>query len=213
MSPLRKHITYANVMATLAVFVALGGSAYAAAKINGGSIKPHSIPANRLEKDAVVDHAKLSDRTTQLLVSGSARKGRRERSGDARELAAEAGSDGLVKLSVGDTKTILSSDPFSFDASCVGGPSGSAKLELYAKTTEAGAIEADNVIHASGTPLEPGAPVEVANVSFEAGQMFTPGVGRVALAAPSGATLNVGAYNVGIHVLGADCVISMFGVA
>jgi hypothetical protein len=46
---MRPRLTYANVMATIAVFMALGGGAYAAVKISGTSIKPHSIPLNRLK--------------------------------------------------------------------------------------------------------------------------------------------------------------------
>jgi hypothetical protein len=41
-------LTYANVMSTMAVFIALGGSSYAAIKINGSSIRNRSIPAAKL---------------------------------------------------------------------------------------------------------------------------------------------------------------------
>ena len=34
MANLRSHLTYANVIGTLALFIALGGSAYAAAKLD-----------------------------------------------------------------------------------------------------------------------------------------------------------------------------------
>jgi len=44
----------ATVIATVALFVALGGSSLAAASfINGKHIKPHSIPTNRLTKKAI----------------------------------------------------------------------------------------------------------------------------------------------------------------
>ena len=39
LSELRSHTTYANVMATFAVFVALGGSSYAAIKVTGKNVK------------------------------------------------------------------------------------------------------------------------------------------------------------------------------
>lgn len=51
---LRPRLTYANVMSTLAVFLALGvGGAYAAGKINGRQIKKGSIPGNRLKPESV----------------------------------------------------------------------------------------------------------------------------------------------------------------
>jgi len=46
--------TYANVMATIAVLLALGvGTVYAAGKINGRQIKKGSIPGNRLKRHSV----------------------------------------------------------------------------------------------------------------------------------------------------------------
>lgn len=40
---LRKHLSYANVVATVALFVALGGSAYAVSQITSGEIKNETI--------------------------------------------------------------------------------------------------------------------------------------------------------------------------
>ena len=48
LSRLRGRLTYANVMSTLAVFIALGGSSYAALSINGASIKSRSITGTKL---------------------------------------------------------------------------------------------------------------------------------------------------------------------
>src|SRR5205814_10349755 len=50
---LRKRLTYANVMSTLAVFIALEGSSYAAFTINGASIKNRSISGNKLRHNTL----------------------------------------------------------------------------------------------------------------------------------------------------------------
>jgi hypothetical protein len=50
---LRKRVTYANVTATLALFVALGGSSYAAFKISGHQIKAHTITAANIKRNAL----------------------------------------------------------------------------------------------------------------------------------------------------------------
>jgi hypothetical protein len=50
---LRSRLTYANVMSTLAVFIALGGSSYAALTINGRSIENRSIPAKKIKRNAL----------------------------------------------------------------------------------------------------------------------------------------------------------------
>ena len=52
-SKLRQHLTYANVMATLAVFIALGGSSYAALTISGRSIEKRSIPAKKIKRNSL----------------------------------------------------------------------------------------------------------------------------------------------------------------
>lgn len=50
---LRRHFTYANVMATLAVFIALGGSSYAALNITGRDIKDGSLTHRELKRNTL----------------------------------------------------------------------------------------------------------------------------------------------------------------
>jgi hypothetical protein len=50
---LRTRLTYANVMSTLAVFIALGGSSYAAFTINGATIKNRSITGKKLRHNTL----------------------------------------------------------------------------------------------------------------------------------------------------------------
>ena len=49
----RPHLTYANVMSTVAVFIALGGSSYAALSIDGKSIERRSIPGKKLMRNSI----------------------------------------------------------------------------------------------------------------------------------------------------------------
>ena len=58
----RTHMTYSNVMATLAVFAVLGGTAYAAKKISGSTIKANSISGVRM-KDDTLTGAKIQEST------------------------------------------------------------------------------------------------------------------------------------------------------
>lgn len=45
---IRSKLSFANVMAVIAVFVVIGGSAYAGAKINGKTLKVNSVGAKKL---------------------------------------------------------------------------------------------------------------------------------------------------------------------
>jgi hypothetical protein len=53
MRSLRFRVNATQVIAWLALFVSLGGTVYAAAKINGKTIRPGSIPANRIKADSL----------------------------------------------------------------------------------------------------------------------------------------------------------------
>ncbi len=65
-SRLRRHLSYANVMASIAVFVALGGVGYAAATINGNSIVQRTIGAGKLKKGTLT-----SQQVKQNALTGS----------------------------------------------------------------------------------------------------------------------------------------------
>jgi hypothetical protein len=73
---LRTRLTYANVVATLALFIALGGTSVAASSlINGSKIKRGSIPGDRLKKHALtsaqIDVAKLGAVPTAARASAA----------------------------------------------------------------------------------------------------------------------------------------------
>jgi hypothetical protein len=67
---LRKRATYANVTATLALFIALGGSSYAAFKISGRQIKAHTITARNVKRNA------LNGRVIKESTLGTVRRAR-----------------------------------------------------------------------------------------------------------------------------------------
>ncbi len=70
----RRRLTYSNVMATVAVFVALGGSSYAVTRISGSQLKDNSVAGEKLKHNTLggtrikesrlgrVPRARLADR-------------------------------------------------------------------------------------------------------------------------------------------------------
>lgn len=50
---LRPHLSYANVMATVAVFITLGGGAYAASQIDGNKLKNRSVAGTKIRKNTL----------------------------------------------------------------------------------------------------------------------------------------------------------------
>jgi hypothetical protein len=97
---LRKRLSYANVMSTLAVFIALGGSSYAALQIDSGDIANNSV------RSADVRNRTLSDRDVRRngLTGRSIREsrlGRVPRAQEAERLGGLAAADLLLKCPEG----------------------------------------------------------------------------------------------------------------
>jgi hypothetical protein len=83
---LRSRLTYANVMSTLAVFIALGGSSYAAVKISGKDLKHRSVPGTKIKRNSLTG---VEIRESKL--------GRVPRAASADSLSVEATQQLLVK--------------------------------------------------------------------------------------------------------------------
>ena len=124
LAKLRSRLTYANVMSTLAVFIALGGSSYAAFTINGSSIQNRSISGHKLQ------HNTLTGR--EIKESTLARVPR------ARD------ADELEGMRAADFKIKCPSDTFPIADVCVertprpATPYGSAVLQCLQVGTPAG---------------------------------------------------------------------------
>jgi hypothetical protein len=71
----RHRLTYANVMSTLAIFIALGGSSYAALQINGRSIENRSIPAKKLKRNSITGREVRESRLNVPLARRAERLG------------------------------------------------------------------------------------------------------------------------------------------
>ena len=73
MKHIRKRITYANVMSSIAVFLVLGsGAAYAAKKIGSNEIKGNSITTGKIKKEAVSASKLKKDSVTTAKIANGA---------------------------------------------------------------------------------------------------------------------------------------------
>ena len=97
---LRQRLTYANVMATVAVFIALGGSSYAALQIDSDDIANNSVRGadvrNRTLSDLDIKRNGLTGRTIR-----ESRLGRVPRARDTDRLGGLTASDLLLKCPEG----------------------------------------------------------------------------------------------------------------
>jgi len=68
---LRERLTYANVMATIAVFIALGGGAYAASQLPKNSVGPKQLRKNAVTKRKVRKNAISTPKILNGAVTGA----------------------------------------------------------------------------------------------------------------------------------------------
>jgi hypothetical protein len=121
---LRQRLTYANMMSTLAVFIALGGSSYAALTISGTSIKNRSIPAKKLKRNSITAKEVRESRLSRVPRAKTA--------------------DRLGRFTAADLRVRCPSDTFPIADVCVertpraATPYGSAVLQCTQAGTPAG---------------------------------------------------------------------------
>lgn len=73
MTQIRRRLTYANVMSSIAVFLVLGGAtAFAAKKIGSNEIKGNSITTGKLKKNAVTASKIKSNSITTAKIANAA---------------------------------------------------------------------------------------------------------------------------------------------
>lgn len=123
MQGLRRHLTYANVMASAAVFIALGGASYAAFKLPNNSVKSKHIKNGQVKSQDVRD-----DHLTGADID-EAQLGEVPNAGDADLL------DGL------NSTAFLGAGDKAADADLLDGFNSSAFLAVGAKAADADKLD------------------------------------------------------------------------
>ncbi len=230
---LRSRLTFANLTALLALFIALGGSSYAAVRLGSEQIANNSLRSQDLRNNDVRgrDIRKGTVRGTDIrdgdlkgrdvrdnTITGNAVKESTlaavPSAQDAQTLGGKAasaflGSDkqvrsGLIRLAEGETGTIASYGPFTWRAECAtDGGTGDPRLIVTVESTEADSFA--GAFDGTGLPVSPGSPATLFNQTL-ATSAYTIGFPLSAVA-PSGPA-PVGIGFVGLNVGGADCVVN-----
>ena len=210
---MRLRVNHATVVAYLALFIALGGSAYAVTRINGQVIIDRSIPGNRLARHTVgaqelktrlgvtVRRALIADRVADVHLAGEATSRARAR------IASTGGTSstgGLVGLMAGQSQTLFTAGPFTLSGRCTADPSGGFRTVVDVTSSVGGWVTTG-----AATPNPAGVPVQIDDDSASVSQ-FVPGP-SVVLAAP-GSSVSLADITLGENVLGFDCVIDAVAI-
>jgi hypothetical protein len=110
----RLRLSPSLAISVLALFVALGGTVYAASKISGKSIKPNSIPANRLKKHSITGkQVNLKKLGTVPNATSAAIAVHAETAGTSEQI-----KTWFATASMGQTVTLLTIGPFTYTGEC-----------------------------------------------------------------------------------------------
>jgi hypothetical protein len=149
----RLKINATQVIAWIALFVSLSGTVYAAAKINGKTIKVGSIPANRVKADSLtgaqVNEASLGNvpsasRAAEAKKADTAAKALE--TGTAAEASTATRADEAVRATTATrAETVVSADnaDVADDAALLGGKAPDA----YQSACSAGSVLAAATVH------------------------------------------------------------------
>jgi hypothetical protein len=101
---IRKRLTYANVMSSIAVFLVLGGaSAYAAKKIGSNEIKGNSITTGKIKKNAVTTAKIKKNAITTAKIKNGAVDGSKVKDGSLTGSDINSATLGTVPLATSAT--------------------------------------------------------------------------------------------------------------
>lgn len=178
MKQIRKRITYANVMSSIAVFLVLGGaSAYAAKKIGSNEIKGNSITTGKLKKNAVTAAKIKNSAITTAKVKNGAITGPKVNVGTLGTVpnathATNADNatnwsryftTGIKKASTGQTVTLFTIGPFTATGHCVDIGGGTVEAWTTIQTSQVGSSMSAYNDYYYEADFNPGIEAEIGN--------------------------------------------------
>jgi len=203
----------AMVVALIALFVALGGTGYAAVKLNGKNIKDNSIPGTKVRNRTLTGRNVKKDSLTGTEVRESslrmvpsatravraARVDQLKTVGSYKRITATDGTSEAAARAAAPQVPMFSVGPFRFYAKCFRDTSGpTTHAETYVKTTLDG-----SVLHGTAEDIRDGSSTfgylnagtdetmsQIATASTPDNDVQSSTVNRYNVAAPNGTSVN-----------------------
>lgn len=208
MKQIRKRITYANVMSSIAVFLVLGGAtAFAAKKIGSNQIKGNAITTGKIKKEAVTSTKIKKNAITTAKIKNGAVSGAKVNVSTLGTVPSASTANSLAGRTPfsffmgAGTRNIVTIGPFTVQAKCTLGVEDEAELLLF--TSVDNAAMDDN----SGDEF---VPFNVSdNPAFLVGESDPSGgadiesdEGELIAVAPDGTTIATENHGAGVNVAG-----------
>ncbi len=161
MKQIRKRLTYANVMSSIAVFLILGGaSAYAAKKIGSNEIKGNSITTGKIKKNAVTGSKIKKNAVTTAKIKNGAVTGAKVNLGTLGTVPNSSTTDEIQSskgsISKDQQATAFEYGPFKIVVKCVVYNTDELRARAYIESSTSGSMFTSWVD--GSTELGPGTP-------------------------------------------------------
>jgi hypothetical protein len=213
---IRKRLTYANVMSSIAVFLVLGGATALAAGLAKNSVgtkqlKSNAVTTAKIKKNAIttakVKNGAITGAKVNLGSLGTVPNATHASTADTATNFSRYSTSGLKKASVGQNVPLASIGPFTFTGVCV--DLGSNNFEAYVKvnTSQNGSFFTSNEVSYENANFNQG--VDGIVNQFEQTEPDWFGgfsyYNEYGVTSADGSLILQGHANVGVHVFGADC--------
>lgn len=186
----------ALVIAVIALFAVLGGSAYAAKKIGSNEIKANAITTAKIKKNAVTG-AKVKESTLGTVPKAT-----------TADNFSRYFTSGLKKASVGQQIPIASNGPFSFTGVCNDLGGGEYEALVKATTSQSGSFFSSDETEFYEADFDPG-DEGIASDALTSTSAYWYGTygyyDEWTAASSDGSLLLRGHADVGVKAFGADC--------
>ena len=238
MKQIRKRLTYANVMSSIAVFLVIGGATAFAAGLGKNSVgtkqlKKNAVTPAKIKKNAVTTAKIKKNAVTGVKIKDGTITGAKINAGSLGTVpnATHAGTAdnatnatnaqkfsryfnfGLKKASIGQTEVPLGAiGPFTFVGDCIDNGGGDYEALIFAKTSAPGSA-AYSYEESWYWELNPGerAQISYSTDSTEAYGYFYDYYDGFAVASPDASTFLNGEAKSMVHVFGSDCAFLVYG--
>jgi hypothetical protein len=211
-----KRPSPAMIVALIALFAALGGSAYAAKKIGSKEIKANAITTGKIRKNAVttskiknsaITGAKLNEASLGTVPSATNAENAKNFS--------RYFTSGLQKASVGQQVALITVGPFTFIGRCSDAGGGAFRSAIYMITSQTGS-NAYSQEHSGyyQNDFNPGTELQVDYGASDTGTQvafWSSAYNSFAAESADGATLLEGNGNSAVRAFGADCAFQIAG--
>lgn len=204
-----KRPSPAMIVALIALFAALGGSAYAAKKVGTKEIKANAITTGKIKKEAVTG-AKINESTLGAVPSAT------NATNAVNAVNATNAANwnqfktiGLSKANLGQTVALYSNGPFSFFGRCTDAGGGEPSAETYVTTNQSNSwmgSEEDSYENANFNPgIEAQINYLITNSTPEANISYPTYYGEFTAISPNGALRLQGNLWSAVSAFGAPC--------